>query len=202
MTEFKQLLETLRWDDHRYYHHSLVNQSLHFLSAATFILAYLVAFYDLAIASLLGWLVAMTSRQAGHFFFEPKGFDTVNNVTHEYKEEIKVGYNLLRKWVLMSIWAAVPVLLLIDPTGLGLFAAHAGPLDFARHVGLAWLGLAAFGLLFRTVHLFFIYDVMTGLAWATKIVTEPFSDIRLYYKAPGRLLRGERIDGALAAAAR
>jgi hypothetical protein len=49
------------------------------------------------------------------------------------------------------------------------------------------------GLLFRTVHLFFIKDVQTGLVWMTKIVTDPFHDIKLYYKAPLYLLRGELI---------
>ena len=56
-------------------------------------------------AALIGWLVAMVSRQAGHFFFEPKGYDEVNHATHEHKEDIKVGYNLRRKVVLLAIWA-------------------------------------------------------------------------------------------------
>lgn len=199
--EFKELLHELRWDDHRYYHHSLINQSLHFLSASTFICAYILLFHDPALASLLGWLVAMTSRQAGHFFFEPKGYDHVNEATHEYKEEIKVGYNLFRKWVFMSIWMATPLLLWADPTAFGLFAPHDGWLEFVRHLGLLWLGLGACGLVFRTVQLFFIRDVETGLAWAAKIVTDPFNDIKLYHKAPVRLLKGERIDDELAAGA-
>src|SRR5688572_26120488 len=99
MSSFKELLAEQRWDDHRYYHHSLVNQSLHLVSACTFVCAYVIAFKDLAVASLLAWCVAMLSRQAGHFFFEPKGYDEVNQATHEYKEEVKVGYNLARKWV-------------------------------------------------------------------------------------------------------
>ena len=42
----------------------------------------------------------MTTRQSGRFFFEPRGYDHVNQATHEHKEEIKVGYNLRRKVVL------------------------------------------------------------------------------------------------------
>jgi hypothetical protein len=30
--------------------------------------------------------------------------------------------------------------------------------------------------------------------WATKILTDPFHDIKLYHKAPFALLRGELID--------
>ena len=58
----------------------------------------------------------MTSRQIGHFFFEPKGYDSVNDATHEYKEEVKVGYNLRRKVVLLSIWALSPLPLYFRPT--------------------------------------------------------------------------------------
>ena len=44
------------------------------------------------------------------------------------------------------------------------------------------------------MHLFFLRDVQTGLVWMTKILTDPFHDIKLYYKAPLALLRGELID--------
>src|SRR6516165_8808613 len=108
MENFLETLRTQRWDDHRYYHHSRINQSLHFVSAVSFLFSYVMIFKDPAISALAGWLVAMTTRQTGHFFFEPKGYDTVNHATHEHKEEIKVGYNLRRKVVLLSIWAASP----------------------------------------------------------------------------------------------
>jgi hypothetical protein len=32
------------------------------------------------------------------------------------------------------------------------------------------------------------------LTWALKIITDPFHDIALYYKAPLYLLRGQMID--------
>ncbi len=44
MTSFLETLRIQRWDDHRYYHHSLVNQSLHLLSALSFLCAYLLMF--------------------------------------------------------------------------------------------------------------------------------------------------------------
>ena len=120
MKDFLQALKTQRWDDHRYYHHSRINQSLHFVSASSFLCAYAMLYFYPVAAALVGWLVSMTTRQAGHFFFEPKGYDHVNQVTHEYKEEIKVGYNLKRKIVLLAIWALAPFALLADPTLLGL----------------------------------------------------------------------------------
>jgi hypothetical protein len=189
MPQFREQLREQRWDDHRYYHHSIVNQSLHFVSAMTFLLAYAIVWKDPALAALLAWGVAMTSRQAGHFFFEPKGYDYENQATHEYKEEIKVGYNLARKVVLMGLWALCPLPLMIDPTLFGLFEPQTGPMGFLRHLGLMWLALGIGGLLFRTVHLFFLRDVETGLVWMTKIITDPFNDFRLYHRAPAKLAK-------------
>ena len=194
MSDFFQSLQTQRWDDHRYYHHSRINQSLHLLSAASFVVAYAMLWYDPVVAALIAWLVSMTSRQAGHFFFEPKGYDHVNQATHEHKEDIKVGYNLRRKVVLMALWALAPALVWIDPTVLGFFEPHHDHWTYVRHVGALWLALGVGGLLFRTVHLFFIADVQTGLVWMTKILTDPFHDIKLYHKAPLFLLRGQLID--------
>jgi hypothetical protein len=194
MDGFLQALKTQRWDDHRYYHHSRINQALHLVSALSFLTAYALMFTDPVAAALLGWLVAMTSRQIGHFFFEPKDYDEVNQATHEYKEEIKVGYNLQRKVVLMTIWALSPIPLYFDPTLFGIFEPHATTGEFVRHVALIWLVIGLGGLVFRVVQLFFVQDVQTGLVWATKILTDPFHDLMLYYKAPLHLLRGELYD--------
>jgi hypothetical protein len=194
MDGFLTALRTQRWDDHRYYHHSRINQSLHFVSAISFLFAYVMIFKDPAISALAGWLVAMTTRQCGHFFFEPKDYDTVNHASHEHKEEIKVGYNLRRKVVLLTIWALSPLVLYFDPTLFGLFTPVAGKMDFIRQVAEIWLVIGVGGVLFRTVQLFFVKDVQTGLVWATKILTDPFHDIKLYHKAPLALMRGELID--------
>jgi len=194
MSSFMEALREQRWDDHRYYHHSRINQALHLVSALTFVCAYALLFWDPAIAALSAWLIAMTTRQAGHFFFEPRDYDHVNEATDAYKEEVKVGYNIRRKIVLMTIWAASPLVLLVDPTLFGLFEPHAGLYEFVRHTALMWLAIGIAGALFRTVQLFFIRDVQTGLVWLTKIITDPFHDIKLYHKAPLALLRGELID--------
>src|SRR6202165_5340957 len=221
MKNFMTELRTQRWDDHRYYHHSRINQSLHFVSAFSFLIGYALLFVDPVAAALVGWLVSMTTRQAGHlflepvaaprvaglvsmpprrpghFFFEPKGYDHVNQATHDHKEEIKVGYNLNRKIVLMTIWALSPLVLFLDPTLFGAFTPWTSPADFMRQVAKVWLAIGIGGLLFRTVHLFFIRDVETGLVWMTKILTDPFSDLKLYYKAPLYLLKGDLTDTGL-----
>ena len=196
MKGFLEALRVQRWDDHRYYHHSLVNQSLHFVSATSFLVAYVLAFSDPAMAALIGWLVAMTTRQVGHLFFEPRGYDQVNQATDDYKEEIKVGYNIKRKLVLLAIWAASPLLLVLDPTLLGVFAPHADMAEFVRHVGELWLFVGLAGIAFRALQLFILQDVQTGLVWVTKIATDPFHDIKLYHRAPLQVLTGRRTADA------
>src|SRR5215470_1558017 len=190
---FLQELATQRWDDHRYYHHSRVNQSLHLVSAISFLCAYAMLFKAPATAAMIGWMLAMPSRQIGHFFFEPKDYDEVNQATHEHKEAIKVGYNLRRKVVLMTIWALSPLVLYFDPSLRGTLSDATDLSSMADKVALIWLAVGAAGLIFRTVQLFFIADVRTGLVWMTKILTDPFHDIALYHKAPLHLLRGELI---------
>src|SRR5499427_9829717 len=122
MKGFLRALDEQRWDDHRYYHHSRINQSLHLVSALSFLTAYVLLFTNPAAAALVGWLVAMVSRQSGHFFFEPKGYDVVNDATHEHKESVKVGYNLRRKVVLHVIWILSPLPLYFHPTFFGMIS--------------------------------------------------------------------------------
>jgi hypothetical protein len=96
--------------------------------------------------------------------------------------------------VLMSIWALAPAVLLFSPSLFGLIEPGAGLAGYLDNVGWAWLYIGIGGLLFRTVHLFFIKDMMTGLVWMSKIMTDPFHDIMIYWKSPLALLRGELID--------
>jgi hypothetical protein len=193
---FAELREQ-RWDDHRLYHHSRINQSLHLLSALSFLTSYAFVAVNPALAAAVGWLLAMTSRQAGHFFFEPKGYDQVNHLTNERKEEIKVGYNIRRKIVLLSVWGASPIVLWMQPTLFGLLDKPVGAEQWLQNLAKVWLALGGAGLIFRTVQLFFVRDVQTGLVWATKILTDPFHDVKLYHRAPLYLLRGQLIDPML-----
>ena len=194
MHSFLKTLDEQRWDDHRYYHQSRINQSLHLLSALSFVCAYGLLLVDPALAALVGWGISMVTRQAGHFFFEPKGYDHANQATHEHKEAIKVGYNLQRKVVLMGAWALSPLLLWLSPSRFGMIEPGAGVAGFVHDVGLLWLALGIAGIVFRVLQLALVRDLATGLTWAAKILTDPFYDIGLYWKSPLYLLRGELID--------
>lgn len=194
MKNIMQTLQTQRWDDHRYYHHSRINQSLHLISALSFLVSYAYLFIDPVVAALVAWLISMTTRQMGHFFFEPRGYDEVNQATHEHKELIKVGYNLHRKIVLLSVCGAIPVLAYFLPQFLTWAVPEAYEDTPIRMIGMAWLFLGIAGLLFRVLQLWQQDSLLAGLAWALKIVTDPFHDIKLYHKSPLYLLRGQLID--------
>ena len=194
MKNFLNALQVQRWDDHRFYHHNRINQSLHLISGLSFVLAYMWLLVDPVVSALIAWLVSMTTRQIGHFFFEPKTYDTVNQATHAYKEDIKVGYNLRRKVVLMGLWALIPLLVWFEPTGFGLWVRPTSWWEFVRHVGAIWLALGAAGLLFRAGQLLVSQNALTAVVWVSKILTDPFHDIWLYRKAPLYVMRGELID--------
>ncbi len=187
---FLDELREQRHDDHRFYHQSRVNQSLHLFSACCFLVAYALIPFEPIAAALLGWVVAMWSRQIGHFFFEPRTYDQINQATFAHKEAVKVGFNLQRKIALLAVWLLLPALLWATQT----YASWGAYLDA---LGRLWLLLAAAGLLARTLWLCTTRSWQTGLVWLTKIVTDPVHDIMLYHAAPLRLLQGERLDPML-----
>jgi hypothetical protein len=191
---FFEELQQQRWDDHRYYHHNRINQSLHLLSALCFLASYGLLFVHPAAAVFVGWLLAMVLRQSGHFFFEPKTYDEVNQASHAYKESVKVGYNLRRKVVLHAIWLAAPLALWAHPTLFGLLPAPADVWGFLDNLAIAWLAVGVGAVVVRTLQLFAVKGVQSGLVWCTKILTDPFHDVRVYYRAPYHLLRGDMYD--------
>lgn len=197
MQTLREQLAVQRWDDHRLYHHSRINQSLHLISALAFIFSYVMLFINPVVASLVAWSVSMTTRQAGHFFFEPRGYDHVNQMSDAHKEDIKVGYNIQRKIVLMSIWLAVPFIAYFYPTSLVWAVSSNEHHDLIGLTAMWWLYLGAAGLLFRMMQLWIQDSLLSSLAWGLKIITDPFHDVKLYYKAPYYLLKGEMIDPML-----
>lgn len=197
MSRLPDMLRTQRFDDYRFYHQSTVNQTLHLFSAIIFLACYALLFKDPALAGLVGWL-AMLTRQTGHFFFEPNGYDAVNDVSNDYKEAIKIGYNQTSKIILLIVWGSAPIALYAFPTLFGLFDPPAGRLDFIRHVGTIWLAIGIGGGIIRMIQLFVVRDVTTGLVWAFKVLTDPFHNIAQYWASPLKLMRGELIDTAIA----
>jgi len=194
MQEFVKKVRVLQWDDHRYYHQCRINQTLHLMSAISFLCAYALLFVSPAAAGLVGWLVGMVTRQSGHIFFEPRGYDHINQATDEYKESVKAGYNMRRKAILLTVWVSMPVLLAVSPSLGGLIEPAQGLAGYIHDVGLVWLALGGAGLLVRTLHLSLLRGPSWGLAWACKILLDPFHNVACYWNSPLALLRGQRYD--------
>jgi len=192
--KFYDELKEQRWDDHRYYHQSRINQSLHFLSAICFLCSYVLLFINPIAAAFFGWILAMVLRQSGHFFFEPLNYDKINQVTNEHKEKIKVGYNLHRKAILILIWLTTPLLIFISPDFFGILEIYHDSYGYFYNLSILWIALGASAIIFRTLHLFFIKDIRSGLVWMTKILTDPIHDIKLYHKSLLYLFRGQLLD--------
>ena len=87
------------------------------------------------------------------------------------------------------VWALMPFVLFLNPTVFGIMRPWDGVPGFLHNLGLIWLFLGIGGLVFRCLQLWVIEDLQTGLAWVVKIATDPFHDIKLYYKAPYQLLK-------------
>jgi hypothetical protein len=191
---FMSELRRQRWDDHRFCHQSRINQTLHLVIAISFLCAYALVFTNPMAAVLIGWLVGMATRQTGHYVFESASFDAINNATNAHTEAIKVGYNQKRKTVLIATVLASPWVLWLDPTLFSLVEAHTRWSQLADHVALVWLAVAAAGIAIRCVQLCLTRSVLTGVVWVTKIATDPVHNVRIYWKSPFYLLRGQLYD--------
>ena len=197
-TGMKSFLETLRmqrWDDHRYYHHSRINQALHLVSALSFVCAYILVFSDPALAVLIGWLVGdddaagrafllraarLRPREPGDARVQGRDQGRLQSAAQGRADVDLGGVAARRSWSI--------------PPCSGSSRPMPNMAELVRHVALIWLFVGGAGLVFRTVQLFFIKDVESGLAWMVKILTDPFHDIMLYWKAPLYLMRGELYD--------
>lgn len=187
--KFLKDLEEQRYDDHRLYHHSRMNQVFHLYSALSFIASYILLFINPVIAAFVGWH-GMIPRQIGHFFCEPRDFDKANNMSHEEKESIKVGYNLTRKRYLLSALGLIPLF-----SGVVYFAEYITISQAIEVAGYLMGLLAIIAVVGRSIYLTVVReDKMVGIVWFSKIMTDPFNDIKLYWKSPWQCLKGDWYD--------
>jgi hypothetical protein len=156
--------------------------------------AYVYLFIDPVISAYIAWLFSMTTRQAGHFFFEPKDYDTYNQATQDHKEAIKIGYNLKRKRVLIACWLAVPLLAYFDAALFNFVMPDAAPDTLIDRIGWGWLWLGLAAVVFRMIQLTAIQSRRVAIVWCIKILTDPFHDAVIYRKSPVYLLKGQLID--------
>ncbi|HEX6244894.1 MAG TPA: hypothetical protein VFZ61_28435 [Polyangiales bacterium] len=187
MNGFMRELAERRCEDRSHHLHSRVSQALHFFSCLCFVCMYVLLFTKPVAAVLLGGLVAMSMREVGRLLFEPRRApDAGKEAPRARRRAHELG--------LYAAWALATLLLVLDPTLLGLFDAPRDRQEFVDHMAKLWLGVGATGLALRGARLFLARGTQTSLVWLTKVVTDPFHGMRLYHKAPLSLLRGELYD--------
>jgi hypothetical protein len=192
---FLEELHKQRWDDHRFYHHNRINQTLHLVSASCFLASYVLIFFDPVAAVMVSWVLAMVLRQIGHFFFEPKTFDDINGVSPRVQGIREGRLQPASQSGACSVSGSRSRLLSsCSPTSGGCYRRSRPRQGLLYNTSVAWFFVGIGAVLFRTVHLFFLMGVQSGLVWATKILTDPFHDIFIYHRAPAHLLRGEMYD--------
>ena len=67
-------------------------------------------------------------------------------------------------------------------------------MECPHNVSVAWLVIGATVVLLRTAWLAHTRRLPTGLVWMSKIQTDPFHDVVLYWRTPLWLLRGQFLD--------
>jgi len=112
----------------------------------------------------------------------------------EYKEEIKIGFNLKRKRVLMTCFVLIPVLAYFDLEFMNYLVPHQDTETFLNRVGIGWLWLGVAAVVFRMIQLTAIQSRRVAITWCIKILTDPFHDFLIYRKAPFYLMKGQLID--------
>jgi hypothetical protein len=60
-----------------------------------------------------------------------------------------------------------------------LFETSRGGASFLDKLALLWWVIGVGAVIFRTVQLFWLRGVQSGLVWCTKILTDPFHDIKI-----------------------
>ena len=156
-------------DDHVASHSNRINQFLHLVSSSVFIFCYGLIFTDLVTAMWLG-LAALFVRQAGHALIEPPCHD---------KEQLLLGFDTRSKTLVVLGYLLIPAYhLMVAPT-----FDTASMLAVGAAVARQWFlftGLVVFG---RVLLLWVRFDFRTAMIWFVKLVTDPITDIRAYYRS-------------------
>jgi uncharacterized membrane protein YGL010W len=176
--------------DHDYYHHSLLNQSLHFLSGVLNLIAiFLIASGSLAQGVAL-FMISWFTRQVGHFFLESKDFDFKLNKTFQQKEEEKVGANLERKRMMIAGLVIAAMCFIFSPETLIRLANIVGYSTKESFDALMFFSLIVFlaTWILRTLWLIFFHSPLRGFSWFLKIIYDPINDIYLYGKSPLKMI--------------
>ena len=183
---FLEALAEQRWDDHRYYHHNRINQALHLVSAVTFIAAYVLLFIEPVCGGDAGvadcdavtpdWpllLRAARLRRGQSGDARAQGRDQ-GRLQPAPQDGAAHDLGARRRWCCTS------------PTRRSAACCRRSTAGMAslNNLAIMWLVLGCGAIVFRSVQLFFLRTCRPAWCGPTKILTDPFHDVKLYHKAP------------------
>jgi len=179
MRGFWTRTESAALDDHRYYHHSRVNQALHFVSATSFVCAYADGVPDPAMPALIGWLVAMTTRRWATSS-SSRGHTIRSTRPPTITRKKSSRYNIKPKLCCSPCGPASPLLLVLESDAARGLRTPMPCAELVRHVGELWLVVGLAGIAFRAIQLFVLKDFQTD--WlGHQDRHRSFHDIKLYH---------------------
>jgi glutamate-1-semialdehyde 2,1-aminomutase len=153
-------------DDHVASHSHPLNQLFHLLSSSVFIYCYVLIFTDLTTA-VSASLAALFIRQFGHALVEPPCHD---------KEELLLGFNTPSKTMIVSAYAAIPIINMLV-AGSWTVAAF---IEMFPAMAQQWWGLTLVVVLGRVIYLAWLHNFWISMIWFVKLITDPFTDILAY----------------------
>ncbi|MFM9967025.1 MAG: aminotransferase class III-fold pyridoxal phosphate-dependent enzyme [Burkholderiales bacterium] len=160
-------------DDHVASHSHPFNQFLHLISSSSFVVAYVLIFSDFAAAMWLG-LAALFLRQMGHALVEPPCHD---------KEQLLLGFDTRTKSIILGAY------LLIPAVHLAMADVLSGEviMGLAPTIAKQWFGFTALVVFGRVAVLIRKHGLYNASVWFVKLITDPFTDIKAYYRSLGFL---------------
>ncbi len=177
VTNFYSEIMRRKHDDHLASHSNVINQFFHLLSSSTFIVCYVLIFFDLTLAMCLG-LGALFIRQFGHAILEPPCHD---------KEQLLLGFNTRDKSFIVGGYLLIPIVLLIRAGSFSWETLVA----IGRTLAQGWFFMTLAVVFGHVLFLAWKHDWRTSMVWFVKLATDPFTDIGAYYTSPYRLVASE-----------
>ena len=162
-------------DDHVASHSDRTNQFLHFVSSSVFIYCYWLIFSDLVAAMWLG-LGALFIRQIGHALIEPPCHDA---------EQLLLGFDTRSKSVIVAIYLLIP---LVNSLAAPVFNWTTITTSIAAATAWQWFWFTALVIFGRVILLIRRHGLNNALVWFVKLITDPITDIKAYYRSAFQLL--------------
>jgi len=186
MVDFYERIMEQKAVDHHASHSNLINQFMHLVSSAIFLVCYWVivasrfGHYRMAMFWGLGSLIL---RQSGHYIFEPPCAE---------REALSLGFDTAKKVKICIAFALVPFTLLLQPA--------LAKMGVSLEMGLAdvWMMLTLVVVFGRVVFLQRKFCLRIAMHWFIKFITDPITDIPAYIRSGYQIFDPTLVRDALA----